>query len=164
MQAEEQIKAEDTERDESHLNLVPPPRAIAGPIWRRLIANIIDGVLLSIIATPVAIVLMPALVLGADPSTANIANLLLNSFVGFIYYGYFYAKFGASPAKMLMSLRVVDADGANPSWRTTLIRETIGKAVAVLTIVGAAMAFLRADRKGLHDLMAKTQVLHTPRK
>ena len=82
---------------------------------------------------------------------------------GFLYFFYFCAtlsKFGGSPGKLLLGLRVVDAKtGSKISFGRALARESFGKVLSTLPLaVGWGMAFMRSDSRTLHDLVAGTRV------
>ncbi len=82
---------------------------------------------------------------------------------GFLYFFYFCAtlsKFGGSPGKLLLGLRVVDAKtGGKISFGRAIVRELLGKALSTVPLaIGWSMAFIRADSRTLHDLVAGTTV------
>lgn len=66
---------------------------------------------------------------------------------------------GGSPGKLAADLRVVGPGGQPPGLVRTLVREVL-RLVAVATVVGAVTAAVRGDRRGVHDLVAGTRVVH----
>lgn len=71
-----------------------------------------------------------------------------------------WARYGATPGKVLLELRVVDAgSGERPSWPQALIRY-LGYFVSALTL-GLGFLWVAWDRRkqGLHDKLARTEVM-----
>lgn len=114
-------------------------------------------------------------------------SYLLQAVAIFFYYGWFYSNRGATPGKMLMGLKVVQtATGTYLGYWRTFFRETIGKWLQLFIVMPVAfglimagmapwqvglisvivvlapfvMIGLRSDKKGLHDIVFGTQVLH----
>src|SRR5262249_34825801 len=91
----------------------------------------------------------------------QLLNIVFSFGVSFLYNGWFYRNKGATPGKLLLGLRVVDAQtGTYLSWGQTFMREIVGRFVDALTLmIGLIMAAFRSDKRALHDLVAGTQVL-----
>ena len=71
-----------------------------------------------------------------------------------------WARYGATPGKLLLELRVVDArTGERPGWIRALIR-CVGYAVSALPL-GLGFLWAAFDRQGqaLHDKLAGTRVV-----
>jgi uncharacterized RDD family membrane protein YckC len=65
---------------------------------------------------------------------------------------------GQTIGKLLVRIRVVGLDGSPPPLGTSLLR-FLAYAVSLMPFgMGFVMAGLRADRRGLHDLIAGTRV------
>ncbi|MBC7530006.1 MAG: RDD family protein [Oligoflexus sp.] len=127
----------------------------------RFLANIIDGIILGVMTLPIS------LVFGRFQNKAHpsikltiLSNLILLILAGF-YYAYFYSKKGASPGKSMLNLRVVDFNtGTNPSFQTAFIRDTIGKLLSAVVLMGGYVIVLfRSDKRAMHDLISDTQVI-----
>jgi uncharacterized RDD family membrane protein YckC len=71
-------------------------------------------------------------------------------------------KFGATPGKLVAGLRVVTQDGARIGYPRALLRVFSRMVSEVPLYAGYLPAFFRKDRKGLHDLLAGTQVVALP--
>ncbi len=143
-----------------------------GGIGVRLVALIIDGVVVGIVNYPISMVLMSAFGLSATIDPNNVpANyfavqgliMLISLIVPALYAGYFYSRKGATLGKMAMGLKVVDAnDGTNISFMRGAMRDSLGKMVsALLFMIGYLMAMFRKDKRGLHDLMVTSQVIRS---
>lgn len=87
------------------------------------------------------------------------------------FFGYFYllsivifilfiVKKGGTPGKLALGLRIQDIHSkANPKWLNALLRETIGKIISSIMLLGFLFPLFRKDKRALHDLMAQTQVV-----
>ncbi len=148
-------------------------RYVPGGFWRRFIAAIVDGAVLSVLTFPIAFAF--GLVVGYQAAShgSDIAHMkgqlgltLLNwacsLVISFFYYGWFYSNKGGTPGKLLMGLRVVDEKtGTNISYGRAFARETVGKLVSALVLfIGFLMVAFSTEKKALHDVMFGTRVLH----
>lgn len=142
--------------------------------WKRLVATMIDGFVLnfamSIVMLPVYFIMIIPAALSAEEGGEPPIGLLLFGMLlmfgimfgcMFFYYGWFYSRKGATPGKMVLSLRVVNANtGENLSMWRAFFRETIGKMISgVVLYIGFLMAGFREDGKALHDVLFDSQVL-----
>ena len=117
------------------------PRPAAEPpagFWIRVGAFVIDGVLLG----PVHVLAPP-----------------VGWLIGPMYWVTFHWLWGQTLGKMAMKIRVVTVDGGPLSLGIVVLRY-IGYLLSALTLgVGYLMVAFRADRRGLHDLVAGTRVV-----
>lgn len=138
--------------------------------WIRLVAAIVDGLIVSIGSYVFIIPLM--LVAGFLSASENsgiqilggtlgVISNLIGFVISFFYAGYFYSKKGSTPGKMVFKMQVIDSDtGANLSFAKAGIRDTVGKLVSsVILMIGYIMVAFRKDSKALHDLMVNSQVV-----
>ncbi len=139
--------------------------------WIRFVAQMIDGLIISLIQYPIIIPFSFVMNQTWDPFTmitTTILSTLFSFVISFVYAGWFYTRRAATPGKMLFKIRVVDAEtGNNLTWGQTFLREFIGKiASAIVLFIGYIMAGLRQDKRALHDLIAGTHCLrnHIPTK
>ncbi len=119
-----------------------------------------------IILGVVQFVAMFAVGVSADPESVNgrglIAIVQLSAWaLAFVYVIGFVAAKGATPGKMALGLRVVRQDGAEPvGFGAAFMREVLGKLVSSLVLgIGYLMVGFRGDKRGLHDLIARTSVV-----
>ncbi len=76
-----------------------------------------------------------------------------------LYFVWSIMRFGGSPAKLLMGLRIVDAkSGEKLTYPRAFLREALGKPIGVLTLFGALTSLIRPDRKAAHDLLSGSVV------
>lgn len=78
------------------------------------------------------------------------------------YYGGFHAASGRTPAKALLQLQVVDAQGNKPRLDRALLRAFVF-AVCVFYLLGIPLlyALLNPERRALHDIAAGTYVVES---
>jgi uncharacterized RDD family membrane protein YckC len=138
--------------------------AYAG-FWIRLVANIIDSLIISI---PIGIIayalLAPALTSGQDISTIDPTNLsalrLAGTAASVGYFVYFWTT-GATPGMRLFGIRVADAStGHSIGFGKAFIRY-IGYSISSFCCgIGLLWAAFDSRKQGWHDKMAGTVVLH----
>jgi uncharacterized RDD family membrane protein YckC len=77
------------------------------------------------------------------------------------YFAAFWTLTGQTPGMRAMGLRLIAPDGRNPS-RSAALRRIVGIALCVLTLgVGFLLILIDDRRRGLHDLLGRTLVVHT---
>lgn len=130
--------------------------------WRRAAAFGVDAVWMFCLAGTLALVIAgqpwPGIGDGAGlaGALAVLINRLLPLFVCVIGWG----RYGATPGKCLLDLRVVDArTGARPGYARAFVRY-LGYFVCFLTL-GLGFLWIAFDRRrqGLHDKLAGTRVV-----
>jgi uncharacterized RDD family membrane protein YckC len=162
-----------------------------GGFFKRLIAYLIDSILLSIVFWVVGQVL--GMVWGTavldnmtivqnmaiDPNTTDPATLLpyfapmmdmlmvymLISFViTWIYYAAFESsRLQATPGKLALGMIVTDTDGEPVGFGTATGR-FLGKFVSsIILYIGFLMILFTSQKQGLHDKIAGTLVMNKPR-
>ena len=147
----------------------PGPGVEFAPHGGRLVAYIIDGFIIGIVVTIVAIVLVPFLAAGAasENTGALAATGFLYVFVVLLvsvsYFPFFWARGGQTPGMKIFRLRVVsDADGSRIGGVTAIIR-LIGLWIAFAVFyIGILWILFDGRRRGWHDLLAGTVVVHEP--
>lgn len=144
----------------------------------RLVAAIIDGILISIVTGVINGIFGTALGVGSSLMntdnitdeaalgllTAVIGGSLLIMFINMVIsWGYYIIMTGAKGAtigKMIMKLEVVDENYQKISYGKAALRETIGKFVSSLVFCLGYLWVLFDDKKqGWHDKIAKTYVI-----
>ena len=141
--------------------------------WIRLFATIIDSAIFTIILTP----LLSLIYFGSFDgyidyyytdyfsddidSTENIAfdtaELLIRALVVIALWVLWSGK---TPGKALLGIQIIKLDDSPMGWKEAIIRY-IGYILNVITLfIGFLMIAARRDKRGLHDLIAKTKVVH----
>lgn len=125
--------------------------------WKRVLASIVDNILLSIAFIPVAITLYATL--GEGKQVDLIYNLVSMVFsVTTILMFWRYKQ--ATPGKMVFSARIVDGETFGPPAFGKLVLRYIGYIPATL-VLGLGLLWVAFDKRkrGWHDLMAGTVVI-----
>lgn len=118
--------------------------------WIRLVASIIDGLIL----------LIPNIVVAAAV-TDPVARFLIQLVIGLAYTVGFWTARGATPGKMAMGIQITTADGEPIGFGTALLRY-IGYLVSTITLlIGYLMIAFTRQKRGLHDYIAGTVVIKT---
>jgi uncharacterized RDD family membrane protein YckC len=151
--------------------VAPAPAVVLyGGFWRRVVAFIIDGLVVGAVMTPFGLGLgfaHLAAALSGDMTPEALAAIITTSlFVWFIRVivswlygaGFESSPLQATPGKLLLGLRVTDLEGR----RITFLRATgraVGKWISgVLLGMGYVLAAFTDRKQGLHDLIAGTLV------
>ncbi len=82
--------------------------------------------------------------------------------VSLIYSVGFNGRFGATPGKRLLGLRIVTFEGRSPGY-VGAFRRYCAELLSVLTFGLGYLMVLAPQRRALHDLVSGTQVILTPR-
>jgi len=153
----------------------PAPGVEFAPHGARLVAYILDGIVISIVSGIPAVVGTAILLAGAtieddqitEISAGAVAGfsvlLLISLVIGLLYFPFFWARGGQTPGMRPFSLRVVrDSDGGPIGWGTALLR-LIGLWVAAIVFyIGYIWIFIDKRRRGWQDLIAGTIVVKQP--
>ncbi len=123
--------------------------------WIRLLATIIDGIILSILGR----ILFGSETANMQDGTANVSFTGWQTLVPILYTIGFWGVLSTSPGKMLFGLKIVNEKGEKLSWKTAIIRY-LGYIVSWITL-GIGFLWIAFDKKkqGLHDKIAKTYVV-----
>ena len=136
-----------------------------GDFLTRFLAHIIDMVPLIALFTLCYVI---SFVLGQFPGLACLVGAILSALQGilvlaysFLFLPWCWAKFGATPGKKIMKLRVVPEDDPNGriDFGTALLR-VIGH---ILNIVVGYLLIFGAERKAVQDMLSKSIVIKVDR-
>ena len=128
----------------------------------RLVAYIIDAIILAIVAWIIQVIfVMPAMNPNAGGGAAAMAAigyiLLLIWTLGYLIF--FWTRSGATPGKMIMGLKVVTVDGGKLSVGKAVLR-IIGYVVSgIIVYLGFLWIIWDKDKQGWHDKIAGTYVV-----
>jgi uncharacterized RDD family membrane protein YckC len=136
---------------------VTPYGAITAPWWKRLVALMVDNVLLYIVTVLVSVRAGSS---GAVTTLRFVAELALT----FCYFGYLNGVPGQTVGKRVLGIRCVDADtGEAIGFRRGLARQAV---VAVLSLAFLFPAFLDGlwplwdqKRQAWHDKVVRSVVI-----
>jgi uncharacterized RDD family membrane protein YckC len=131
--------------------------------WIRLLAIIIDDLILSVVAlfyTDPIVRMFPGNAF--ETSRVSVGQLILlgiSFIVGLAFEVWFVGRFGATPGKMICQIRVVRSDGRRVTYLRSLARH-LAKILDWFTLgVGFVMAIFDEDRRTLHDRICDTRVM-----
>lgn len=130
---------------------------------RRLVAYLIDGVILWIIQLVVSLLGTAVLIAGATTSEgASTGQILLGCLSILFAAGYFvvfWATTGQTPGKMALGVKVIGVDGTPVSWGKAILRY-IGYLISGLVLMlGFIWVAFDSKRQGWHDKIASTYVV-----
>ena len=142
--------------------------------WIRVVAKIIDSLIVGI---PMMIIyFVSAFALGVNAVTGpggqaafgallgSLAVQLLAQAVGLVLGGfytvYFVVKYGATPGKMAVNLRVVTPDGARLSIGRAIGRYFAEMVSAMACYVGYILVAFDDEKRSLHDRICETRVVY----
>jgi uncharacterized RDD family membrane protein YckC len=151
----------------------------AGGVLRRLAATLLDMVLFCSLCAAIALPVARTVDWGTLPSDVEHITSVLGdaSWIGRVsgvagmcialWWCYFvvgWGLLGATPGKWLAGLRVVDHRGRSPIGISRAVMRLFAYAVSSLTFgIGHLMVLFRSDGCALHDLLAGTRVIRSPR-
>jgi uncharacterized RDD family membrane protein YckC len=152
------------------------PGLVIAPLGRRLIAFVLDLILISILVTPIfltmTLIFLPdwfvQYVVASSQTPFSLPDLPLNGklvadlvsdFVLVLYFTGFHAAHGKTPAKALLRLRVVNQLGQKPGVLKSFLRALALIFSMSLFFLPFIYAFFNPQRRTLHDLVADTCVV-----
>lgn len=145
----------------------PPDSIQYAGFWRRLVAFLLDSFLFSAVIAPVQLLIYGRDYFYWSSEQSGIfaiygpADFLLTTLLPVLLIIAFWVKLGATPGKLLMDCRVVDANTLEPlSWKKALLRCLAYLVSALPVYLGFVWIAVDKRKQGLHDKLARTLVLH----
>lgn len=137
--------------------------------WIRFVAKMIDGLIVGVIfGIPFALFVFRGLFSGGAPNLQNWMSYLtaapwqiLETVVSVVYAGFFLGKFGATPGKMALGLKVVTPEGTPISYGRAFGRSAAEIISRLICFIGYIIAGFDAQKRALHDHIAGTRVVKT---
>lgn len=124
--------------------------------WMRLGAKILDSILTQIISGALGFVV--GLVMRGD-SAAAIVGGILGFAIGLGYPVFFLGKFGATPGKMALNVKVVRSNGEPISYGRALGRTFAEMLSGLILCIGYLMVAWDPEKRALHDRICDTRVI-----
>ncbi len=143
---------------------VPGTMVFAG-FWIRSVALLIDWIVLSIVNWGITLGLGPLVGFnffsGQFPTDLRPLMILypLELAVGLFYSVWFVGKYGATPGKMALGLKIVTSTGEPISYLRALARFFAHMVSALTCLIGYIMAAFNEEKKALHDMICDTRVI-----
>jgi uncharacterized RDD family membrane protein YckC len=137
-----------------------PPLATIGD---RVVAKVIDGIVLAVPALVIHFVFLRG--------ASRLTHLAVGFPLELLYTVVPVALFGQTPGKAARRIRIIGPDGQRPGWSRSVRRYLIAAIPLyvplrllepLLTAAVYLRVFLAPDRRGLHDLVANTSVVSDP--
>ncbi len=137
--------------------------ALAG-FWRRLVALIVDSILLGVAASLVSLAIAPLMHVTTVSGTGGIRGTI-EFILGLIYFGWLWSTRGQTLGYMVMGIRLIRSDGTQIGVGRALLRfvliELSFAFCAIPAIVSAFLIGLGERKQGIHDLLVDTVVVRT---
>ena len=132
-----------------------------GGFWIRLVAYIIDAILLSI-ASGIVGSIFGVNIFSPDPGNYSNASTGISILMGLLYFALLESsERGATVGKMAMGLRVVTDKGERLSFPNAIGRYFAKIVSAIILCIGFIMIGFTDRKRGLHDMIAGTLVIKT---
>ncbi|NCC51575.1 MAG: RDD family protein [Spartobacteria bacterium] len=134
--------------------------------WIRFGAKFVDGILLGLVNMLLSFV--AGMTMMASATSNGGENLILlqqvilwvvQTSIGLGYYVFFLGRFGATPGKMAMRIKVVRADGSPISYGRAFGRFFAEWLSAIILYIGYIMVAFDDEKRALHDRICDTRVI-----
>ena len=140
---------------------IGPEHVAYGGFWIRVVAYIIDAILLTIVCG-VLDRLLGIDIFVSDWEHYDPLASLVSLVIGWLYFALLESsERGATVGKMAMGLRVVTSDGQRLSFMNATGRYFAKILSAIILCIGFIMIAFTDKKRGLHDMIAGTLVIKT---
>jgi uncharacterized RDD family membrane protein YckC len=146
--------------------LPAPGTFVYAGFWIRAGAKMIDFVILWIAEMAFLFALMPIFGISffspARGTAPNLAFLLIYPFLigfSFAYSVYFVGKYGATPGKMALGLKIVSSSGQPVGYGKAFARMLGEMLSGLICYMGYIMVAFNDEKKALHDQICDTRVI-----
>jgi uncharacterized RDD family membrane protein YckC len=130
--------------------------------WIRVVASIIDTILLVIVLLVIVFPLYSAGLITDNPDDLGIVGIFLNYVIPPILVLIFWHYKSATPGKIITHISIVDAEtGGKPSFGQFIIRYIAYYISAIPLLLGFIWVGFDKRKQGWHDKIAKTVVIKT---
>ena len=128
--------------------------------WARVAAALIDTLMLMIITLPLTYMIYGRMSAPAGHAFQGPMDLIINLGLPAVLVIWLWSKMQATPGKLAMSARIVDADTGGAPTLTQLLIRYAGYFVSTIPL-GIGLIWVGLDRRkqGWHDKMANTVVV-----
>ena len=149
----------------------PVPATRYGGFWIRLVAAIIDGILVNVVIWPIAMV--TAVLVGVAGGAVRMPGAGVNMVNGIVWIGlstcanWLYeaamesSSKQATVGKMVLGLKVTDLEGRRISFLRATARHFAKIVSGMILLIGFIMAGFTERKQALHDMIAGTLVVRT---
>lgn len=132
--------------------------------WRRLIAYIIDALLVGVASSAIESIVAGLMRAGpTDAAGFGERGGLVSLVLGALYFGYFWSRSGQTVGYLALGTRLIRTDGAPVSFWIGVLRYFLiylSFALCLIpAIISAFMIGLGSRKQAIHDLIAGTLVI-----
>ena len=128
--------------------------------WARTGACIVDGILFTLVSLPLLMMIYGTGYFSSDKLIQGPADLAINFFLPAILTVVLWRRLQATPGKMALKLRVLDAESGNTASVRQCIGRYLGYVVSTLPLgLGFFWAAFDRRKQGWHDKLAGTVVV-----
>lgn len=129
--------------------------------WKRVVALLIDTVLLGIVGFVIGLILGLFLaLLGASEVVAGLLGNVLGLIVGWLYFALMESSpYQGTVGKIALGIKVTDLDGHRIGFGRATGRHFSKILSGLILCVGYIMAAFTDKKQGLHDMLANTLVV-----
>ena len=138
-----------------------------GGFWIRAAAYLLDILIVVvgyyIIAIPLGLGAVGVMGAMTDPTAMiglGIAALAMSMAVGAAYQVYFLTKYGATPGKLVLGLKVIRGDGGPITAGRAFARMCAHALSGMILYIGYFMAGFDSEKRALHDHICDTRVVY----
>jgi uncharacterized RDD family membrane protein YckC len=143
-----------------------PDAMVLASIGKRFAALIVDSILVGVVSVPIAFAIMAFLSSTPnEPPSEETVTLYMLAMIGALglwvlfYMTWFVGRFGATPGKMLLGIKIVRSDGSPVSYLRAFARFWAHQLSANIMYIGFIIALFDEQRRGLHDHICDTRVI-----
>lgn len=136
-----------------------------GGFWIRFAALFVDGVVVNALGMILGVLMGVSVSeqMASDPSvsfsTVQWVHLILQVSLAIFYYTWFVGKYGGTPGKLILGLRIVDEHGG-PIGYSMAVKRYLATILSALTLgIGYLIAAWDSEKKTLHDILVRTRVV-----
>lgn len=129
--------------------------------WKRVVALLIDTVLLGIVGFVIGLILGLFLaLLGASEVVAGLLGNVLGLIVGWLYFALMESSpYQGTVGKIALGIKVTDLEGNRIGFGRATGRHFSKILSGLILCVGYIMAAFTDKKQGLHDMLANTLVV-----
>ena len=136
--------------------------------WIRFAAYMIDYVLLvslnyivltHLFKNPMIVSLSESMPIEKAILTANMLEFLYFAFFFIIYFSFMHARWQATLGKMVVKIKVMNADGSSNGFIKMFMREIVKSIGSIPLFMGYIIIFFNDEKQGWHDKLLKTHVV-----
>ena len=131
--------------------------------WRRLLAALIDFLIMFVVSTPLLLAIYGReyFALVQEGASAGFLDFAIEYVLPAIVVVAFWRLYGATPGKMAVGAKIVDAKtGARPSTARLVVRYVAYLVSALPLFLGFIWIGISRRKQGFHDKIAGTTVIY----